>query len=78
MATTEVKVEKEGGNLLGLPTFKEMENGRFKCVETGHELLAKDIDSYSHSKKCRLGLIEFALSHTKPPLNMFKQDPNSR
>ena len=78
MATTEVKAEKEGGNLLGSPTFKEMENGRFKCVETGHELLAKDIDSYSHTKKCRLGLIDFALSHTKPPLNMFKQDPLSR
>nr|GMD83452.1 surfeit locus protein 2 [Ipomoea batatas] len=26
--------EKEGQNLLGEPTFKKLENGRFKCVET--------------------------------------------
>ncbi|KAF7819499.1 surfeit locus protein 2 [Senna tora] len=78
MATTEEKAEKEGGDLLGSPTFKELENGRFKCVETGHELLSKDVDSYSHSKKCRLGLIDFAVSHSKPPLNMFKPDPLSR
>ncbi|KAK1567843.1 hypothetical protein Q3G72_017345 [Acer saccharum] len=69
---------KEGENLMGPPTFTELENGRFKCVETGHELLDKDKDSYSHSKRCRLGLIDFALSHNKPPLNMFKQDPTSR
>ncbi|ESR59883.1 hypothetical protein CICLE_v10018402mg [Citrus x clementina] len=74
----EKKVVKEGNNLLGSPTFMELENGRFKCVETGHEMLAKDKDSYSQSKRCRLGLIDFALSHNKPPLNMFKQDPLSR
>ncbi|XP_050381888.1 uncharacterized protein LOC126798857 [Argentina anserina] len=81
MATSEEKSTnntKEGNNLLGSPTFKELENGRFQCVETGHQLLAKDIESYSNSKRCRLGLIEFALSHKKPPLNMFKQDPLSR
>lgn len=74
----EKKVVKEGNNLLGSPAFMELENGRFKCVETGHEMLAKDKDSYSQSKRCRLGLIDFALSHNKPPLNMFKQDPLSR
>ncbi|XP_018506005.1 surfeit locus protein 2 isoform X1 [Pyrus x bretschneideri] len=81
MATTEKKAEeeeKEGSNLLGSPTFKELENGRFQCVETGHELVAKDKEVYSHSKRCRLGLIEYALSHKKAPLNMFKQDPLSR
>ncbi|KAJ7974681.1 surfeit locus protein 2-like [Quillaja saponaria] len=75
MATTEGKSEKEGSNLLGSPTFKKLDNGRFKCVESGHELFAKDMESYSQSKRCRLGLIDFALSHKKPPLNMFKQDP---
>ncbi|KAI4348226.1 hypothetical protein L6164_008974 [Bauhinia variegata] len=78
MATTEEKSKKEGSYLLGSPTFTELENSRFKCVETGHEVLGKDIDSYSQSKKCRLGLIDFAVSHNKPPLNMFKQDPLSR
>ncbi|XP_020203752.1 protein FAM133A [Cajanus cajan] len=70
--------KKEGSNLLGSPTFTELGNGRFKCVETGHEVLSKDIASYSHCKKCRLGLIDFALSNQKPPLNMFKQDPLCR
>ncbi|KAK9108245.1 hypothetical protein Syun_024256 [Stephania yunnanensis] len=69
---------KEGKNLLGLPTFEELENGRFKCIETGHELLSKDKESYSHSKRCRLGLVDSALSHGKAPLNMFKQDPLCR
>ncbi|KAM1187197.1 hypothetical protein ACFX2J_023157 [Malus domestica] len=81
MATTEKKAEeeeKEGSNLMGPPTFKELENGRFQCVETGHELVAKDKELYSQSKRCRLGLIEYALSHEKAPLNMFKQDPLSR
>lgn len=79
MATSEENSkEKEGANLLGSPTFEKLENGRFKCVETGHELLAKDKDSYSQCKRCRLGLIDYAVSHCKPPVNMFKQDPLSR
>ncbi|KAL2320187.1 hypothetical protein Fmac_029156 [Flemingia macrophylla] len=78
MARSEESVKKEGSNLLGSPSFTELGNGRLKCVETGHEVLSKDIPSYSHSKKCRLGLIDFALSNNKPPLNMFKQDPLSR
>ncbi|XWS30421.1 hypothetical protein CRYUN_Cryun24cG0116300 [Craigia yunnanensis] len=69
---------KEGTNLLGPPTFTELPNGRLKCVETGHEMVVKDKDSYAQSKRCRLGLIDFALSHSKPPLNMFKQDSLSR
>lgn len=72
----ETKV-KEGQNLLGLPTFKPLDNGRFKCVETGHELLAHARDSYAQSKHCRLGLIDSALAKKKPPLNMFIQDPVS-
>ncbi|XVE84054.1 hypothetical protein DITRI_Ditri16bG0138200 [Diplodiscus trichospermus] len=69
---------KEGTDLLGPPTFSELPNGRLKCVETGHEMVVKDKDSYAQSKRCRLGLIDFALSHSRPPLNMFKQDPLSR
>ncbi|CAA0824528.1 Surfeit locus protein 2 (SURF2 [Striga hermonthica] len=69
---------KEGHNLLGAPTFEQLENGRFKCVETGHELPAHARDSYADSKHCRLGLIDAALARNKPPLNMFKQDPASR
>ena len=69
---------KEGTNLLGPPTFTELPKGRLKCVETGHEMVVKDKDSYAQSKRCRLGLIDFALSHSKPPLNMFKQDSLSR
>ena len=72
------KTKKEGTSLLGAPSFTQLDNGRFKCVETGHEMLAKDKDSYSNSKRCRLGLIDFALSKNKPPLNIFKQDPLSR
>ncbi|KAL4386636.1 hypothetical protein GQ457_09G009070 [Hibiscus cannabinus] len=69
---------KEGANLLGPPTFSELPNGRLKCLETGHEMVLKDKETYAQSKRCRLGLIEFALSHSKPPLNMFEQDPLSR
>ncbi|WCJ21190.1 Surfeit locus protein 2 (SURF2) [Euphorbia peplus] len=74
----EKQEEKEGVYLLGSPTFTVLENGRFKCRETGHEMVSKDKDSYSNTKRCRLGLIDFALSKNKPPLNMFKQDPSSR
>ncbi|KAF8037620.1 hypothetical protein BT93_B0484 [Corymbia citriodora subsp. variegata] len=77
-AVEDNKAEKEGTQLLGSPTFTELQNGRFKCVETGHEMLAKDMDPYSRSKRCRLGLIDFALAGNKPPLNMFKQDPLCR
>lgn len=69
---------KEGYKLLGNPTFKKLENGRFKCVQTGHELPEHARDSYAHSKHCRLGLIDAALSKNKPPLNMFNQDPLNR
>ncbi|KAL8475356.1 hypothetical protein ACS0TY_028146 [Phlomoides rotata] len=69
--------QKEGHNLLGAPKFKQLENGRFKCVETGHELPAHARDSYADSKHCRLGLIDSALARNKPPLNMFNQDPLS-
>ncbi|KAL9236251.1 hypothetical protein vseg_010944 [Gypsophila vaccaria] len=67
--------EKEGKKLLGEPTFEKLENGRFKCLETSHELPQHAIPSYSNSKRCRIGLIDFCLAHNKPPLNMFKQDP---
>ncbi|PIA30288.1 hypothetical protein AQUCO_05600009v1 [Aquilegia coerulea] len=74
----EKEEEEEGYNLLGSPTFEKLENGRFKCLETGHEMLPKDKELYSNSKRCRLGLIDAALSQKKPPLNMFKQDPNCK
>ena len=77
-ASQEAEKKKEGSDLLGSPTFKKLDNGRFKCVQTGHEVLAKDKDLYSQSKRCRLGLIDYALSRNKPPLNMFKPDPSSR
>lgn len=69
---------KEGEYLLGPPSFEELENGRLKCVETGHELPTHARDSYARTKHCRLGLIDAALSNNKPPLNMFRQDPLSR
>ncbi|GAA0160331.1 hypothetical protein LIER_39019 [Lithospermum erythrorhizon] len=71
------KKDSEGLNLLGSPRFKDIGNGRFRCVETGHELPAHSKDSYSLTKHCRLGLINSALSKNKPPLNMFRQDPQS-
>lgn len=70
-------VVKEGENLLGAPKFKKLDNGRFKCVETGHELPAHAKDSYAQTKHCRLGLIQSFLMRNKPPLNMFQQDPLS-
>ncbi|XP_020879042.1 surfeit locus protein 2 isoform X4 [Arabidopsis lyrata subsp. lyrata] len=81
MAATEEEMTtttKEGADLLGKPKYKKLDNGRFKCVQTGHELLEKDKKVYSQSKRCRLGLIDYALSHSKPPLNLFEQDPNAR
>ncbi|XP_057489552.1 uncharacterized protein LOC130775458 isoform X2 [Actinidia eriantha] len=54
--------DKEGKNLLGQPTFKELENGRFKCVEMGH---AKD--SYANTKHYRLSLIDAAVARNQPP-----------
>ncbi|GFY83100.1 surfeit locus protein 2 [Actinidia rufa] len=69
--------EKEGQNLLGQPSFRKLENGRFKCVETGHEVPAHAKDSYANTKHCRLGLIDAALARNQPPLNMFRPDPLS-
>ncbi|KAG2335192.1 hypothetical protein Bca52824_006372 [Brassica carinata] len=77
-AEEEMTTTKEGANLLGKPKYKKLENGRFRCVQTGHELLEKDKQVYSESKRCRLGLIDHALSHSKPPLNLFEQDSSSR
>ncbi|XP_057983089.1 uncharacterized protein LOC131167987 [Malania oleifera] len=76
--TKEEEKGREGRNLLGKPNFKELENGRFRCTETGHEMPSKVINSYANSKRCRIGLIDHALTQNKPPLNMFKQDPLSR
>ncbi|KAI4366891.1 hypothetical protein MLD38_022697 [Melastoma candidum] len=69
---------KEGTYLLGLPTFVDLPNGRLMCVETGHELLPKDKDSYSRSKRCRVALIDLTVSRRSPPLNFFTQDPLNR
>ncbi|KZV57702.1 surfeit locus protein 2 [Dorcoceras hygrometricum] len=76
--SSDVGEQKEGFNLLGPATFEPLENGRLRCVETGHELPAHSRDSYSLSKHCRLGLIDSALAHKKPPLSIFRQDPVTR
>ncbi|XP_010528205.1 PREDICTED: uncharacterized protein LOC104805360 [Tarenaya hassleriana] len=73
-----VSKNKEGTNLIGSPTFTEIGNGRLRCIETGHEVVARDKEPYSRSKRCRLGLIDHALSQGKPPLNMFTQHRLSR
>ncbi|OAO89516.1 DegP13 [Arabidopsis thaliana] len=72
------KTAKEGKSLFGSPTFVDLGNGRLRCVETGHEVLAGDVESYARNKRCRLGLIDHALSQGKSPLNMFSQCPLSR
>ncbi|CAD5195882.1 unnamed protein product [Musa acuminata subsp. malaccensis] len=72
------KVEKEGAFLLGEPTFLDLGNGRLRCVETGHELLAKDREAYGRTKACRLALIDAAVARKKPPLNMFQPHPTSK
>ncbi|KAK1318443.1 hypothetical protein QJS10_CPB04g01561 [Acorus calamus] len=69
---------KEGKFLLGPPTFTDIGNRRFRCVETGHELPAVDRESYGRSKRCRAALIDAALSLKKAPLNVFAQDPLSK
>lgn len=70
--------EEESTNLFGSPTFVDIGNGRLRCVETGHEVVAGDEESYARNKRCRLGLIDHALSQGKPPLNLFSQCPFSR
>ncbi|XP_071734976.1 uncharacterized protein [Rutidosis leptorrhynchoides] len=74
----EQQQRNEGKFLLGKPKFKKLENGRYKCVQTGHELPADARESYAQTKHCRLGLIDSALARNKPPLNMFNQDPLCR
>ncbi|ESQ46922.1 hypothetical protein EUTSA_v10027935mg [Eutrema salsugineum] len=74
-----MKKAKEGStNLFGSPTFVDIGNGRLRCVETGHEVVAGEEESYARNKRCRLGLIDHALSQGKSPLNMFSQCPISR
>lgn len=73
-----MKKAKEGKSLFGSPTFVDIGNGRLRCIETGHEVLTGDEGSYALNKRCRLGLIDHALSHGKSPLNMFLQCPFSR
>lgn len=51
----------------------DLGNGRLRCAETGHEVVAGDEEAYARNKRCRLGLIDHALSHGKSPLNMFSQ-----
>ncbi|XP_057852202.2 uncharacterized protein LOC131062527 isoform X2 [Cryptomeria japonica] len=69
---------KEGFGLLGEVHYEDLGNGRLKCLETGHELLLKDADSYGKSKKCRLALIDRALQNKRAPLNSFEQSPLDR
>lgn len=66
---------KEGKFLLGPPTFTQLENGRFRCSDTGHEMPAREVESYGRSKRCRVGLIDAFLHLNKAPLSSFYQDP---
>ncbi|THU45800.1 hypothetical protein C4D60_Mb02t21800 [Musa balbisiana] len=61
-----------------VPTFLDLGGGRLRCVETGHELLAKDEEAYGRTKACRLALIDAAVAQKKPPLNMFQPHPTSK
>uniref|UniRef100_A0A0D3BI10 Hexosyltransferase n=1 Tax=Brassica oleracea var. oleracea TaxID=109376 RepID=A0A0D3BI10_BRAOL len=65
-------------NLLGSPTFVDIRNRRLRCVETSHEVVARDEEAYARNKRCRLGLIDHALSHGKSSLTMFLQCQISR
>lgn len=69
---------KEGEFLLGDPSYEDIGKGRMRCLATGHEVLAKDMEVYGKTKACRVGLIDEAVAKQKPPLNMFKQDSNSK
>ncbi|CAN7054151.1 unnamed protein product [Brassica oleracea var. botrytis] len=51
----------------------EPQKSLLTCVETGHEVVAGDEEAYARNKRCRLGLIDHALSHGKSPLTMFSQ-----
>ncbi|XP_074567682.1 uncharacterized protein LOC141824319 [Curcuma longa] len=70
--------QKEGFFHLGDPTFVDLGNGRVRCVESGHELLAKDKEAYGRSKPCRLALIDAAVARQMPLLNMFEPHPTSK
>lgn len=72
------KALKEGAFLLGEPSFLDLGGGRLRCVETRHELLAKEKEAYGHTKACRLALIDAAIAQKKPPLNMFQAHPTSK
>jgi Surfeit locus protein 2 (SURF2) len=74
----ESELGKEGRFLLGDPTFIEIDEGRWRCVETGQEMPAKEKESYSKSRACRVGLIDAAVAKRKPPLNTFEQHPISK
>ncbi|KAH0862181.1 hypothetical protein HID58_079392 [Brassica napus] len=51
----------------------EPQKSLLTCVETVHEVVAGDEEAYARNKRCRLGLIDHALSHGKSPLTMFSQ-----
>lgn len=69
---------QEGSFLLGLPTFVDLGNGRWRCEETGHDLPTKEKPSYARSKACRLALIDAALAKKNPLLNTFQPHPVSK
>ncbi|PKU87853.1 hypothetical protein MA16_Dca017625 [Dendrobium catenatum] len=69
---------KEGSFLLGSPTFVDLGNGRWRCDETGHDLPRNEKESYSHTKACRVALIDAALAKKKPILNTFQPHPSSK
>ena len=70
--------EKEGGFLLGQPTWEDAGGGRWRCAETGHELPEREKDAYARSRACRLALIDHGVAHKKPPRNAFKPHPEHK
>nr|CAB3487398.1 unnamed protein product [Digitaria exilis] len=70
--------EKEGAFLLGQPTWEDAGDGRWRCVETGHELPEREKEAYARSRACRLALVDHAVAHKKPPLNAFKPHPEHK
>ncbi|XP_028556464.1 uncharacterized protein LOC110096740 [Dendrobium catenatum] len=69
----------EGGQLsLRLTDIRDLGNGRWRCDETGHDLPGNEKESYSHTKACRVALIDAALAKKKPILNTFQPHPISK
>jgi hypothetical protein len=70
--------EKEGSFLLGQPTWEDAGRGRWRCAETGHELVEREKEAYARSRAGRLALIDNSVARKKPSLNAFKPHPQHK